>query len=120
VQDAGINENGNFSIRRARLVVQGDLSDRVSLYLQGDLASAVTNQSGTERRENFFQMRDAYADVFLDHAKTLRLRLGQSKVPFGWENMQSSSNRIPLDRTDAINAPVPGERDLGVVAYTHP
>ncbi|WP_421839434.1 porin [Novosphingobium sp.] len=120
VQDAGINENGNFSIRRARLVVQGDLSDRVSLYMQGDLASSVSNQSGTERRENFFQMRDAYADVFLDKAKTLRLRFGQSKVPFGWENMQSSSNRIPLDRTDAINAPVPGERDLGAVAYFTP
>lgn len=120
VQDAGINENGNFSIRRARLIVQGDLSDRVSLYMQGDLASAVSNQSGTERRENFFQMRDAYADVFLDKAKTLRLRFGQSKVPFGWENMQSSSNRIPLDRTDAINAPVPGERDLGAVAYYTP
>lgn len=120
VQDAGINENGNFSIRRARLIVQGELSDRVSLYMQGDLAAAVTNQSGTERRENFFQMRDAYADVFLDKAKTLRLRFGQSKVPFGWENMQSSSNRIPLDRTDAINAPVPGERDLGVVAYYTP
>lgn len=120
VQDAGINENGNFSIRRARLVVQGDLSDRVSIYLQGDLASAVSNQSGTERRENFFQMRDAYADVFLDKAKTVKLRFGQSKVPFGWENMQSSSNRIPLDRTDAINAPVPGERDLGIVAYYTP
>jgi phosphate-selective porin len=120
VQDAGINENGNFLIRRARLIVQGDLSDRVSLYMQGDLASSVSNQSGTERRENFFQMRDAYADVFLDKAKTLRLRFGQSKVPFGWENMQSSSNRIPLDRTDAINAPVPGERDLGVVAYYTP
>ncbi|WP_298164257.1 hypothetical protein [Novosphingobium sp.] len=50
VQDAGINENGNFSIRRARLIVQGDLSDPVSLYMQGDLASAVSNQSGTERR----------------------------------------------------------------------
>ncbi|OYU34633.1 porin [Novosphingobium sp. PASSN1] len=120
VQDSGINENGSFSIRRARLVVQGDISDRVSLYMQGDLAAAVSNQSGTERRENFFQMRDAYADVFLDKAKTLRLRLGQSKVPFGWENMQSSSNRIPLDRTDAINAPVPGERDIGAVAYFTP
>lgn len=120
VQDSGVNESGNFSIRRARLVVQGDISDRVSLYLQGDMAAAVSNQSGTERRENFFQMRDAYADVFLDHAKTLRLRLGQSKVPFGWENMQSSSNRIPLDRTDAINAPVPGERDIGAVAYFTP
>lgn len=120
VQDSGINENGGFSIRRARLIVQGDISDRVSLYMQGDLASAVSNQSGTERRENFFQMRDAYADVWLDKAKTLRLRFGQSKVPFGWENMQSSSNRVPLDRTDAINAPVPSERDIGAVAYFTP
>lgn len=120
VQDGGINDNGNFSIRRARLVFQGEISDRVSLYMQGDLAAAVSNQSGTERRENFFQMRDAYADVFLDKAKSLKVRLGQSKVPFGWENMQSSSNRIPLDRTDAINAPVPGERDLGIVAYFTP
>lgn len=120
VQDGGVNENGNFSIRRARLVVQGDISNRVSLYLQGDLAAAVSNQSGTERRENFMQLRDAYADVFLDKAKTLKLRLGQSKVPFGWENLQSSSNRIPLDRSDAINAPVPGERDLGIVAYYTP
>lgn len=120
VQDSGINENGGFSIRRARLIVQGDISDRVSLYMQGDLASAVSNQSGTERRENFFQMRDAYADVWLDKAKTLRLRFGQSKVPFGWENMQSSSNRVPLDRTDGINAHVPSERDIGAVAYFTP
>ena len=120
VQDSGINENGNFSLRRARLVVQGDISDRVSLYMQGDLAAAVSNQSGTESRQHFFQMRDAYADVYLDKAKTLKVRLGQSKVPYGWENLQSSSNRIPLDRTDAINAPVPGERDLGVILYYTP
>lgn len=120
VQDSGINENGNFSLRRARLVVQGDISDRVSLYMQGDLAAAVSNQSGTESRQHYFQMRDAYADVFLDKAKTLKVRVGQSKVPYGWENLQSSSNRIPLDRTDAINAPVPGERDLGVVLYYTP
>lgn len=120
VQDSGINENGNFSLRRARLVVQGDISDRVSLYMQGDMAAAVSNQSGTEPRQHFFQMRDAYADVFLDKAKTLKVRFGQSKVPYGWENLQSSSNRVPLDRTDAINAPVPGERDLGVVLYYTP
>ncbi len=120
VQDSGINENGNLAIRRARLVVQGDISNRVSLYLQGDLSAAVSNQSGSEPRQNFFQMRDAYADVYLDKAKTLKLRLGQSKVPFGWENLQSSSNRVPLDRTDAINSPVPGERDIGVVAYYTP
>lgn len=120
VQDAGLSDKNNFSIRRARLVVQGDISNRVSLYMQGDLASAVSNQSGTERREGFFQMRDAYADVYLDRARTFKLRLGQSKVPVGWENLQSSSNRLPLDRSDAINSAVPGERDLGVVAYYTP
>lgn len=120
VQDSGINENGNLSIRRARLVVQGEISNRVSLYMQGDLATSVASQSSGESRLHYFQMRDAYADVFLDDAKTLRVRFGQSKVPFGWENLQSSQNRVPLDRTDAINQPVPGERDLGVVAYYTP
>ena len=120
VHDSSISDRGNFSLRRARLVLQGDVSDRVSLYLQSDFASAVSNQLGTERREHFVQLRDAYADVFVDKAKTLRVRFGQSKVPYGWENMQSSSNRLTLDRSDAINSAVPSERDLGIVAFYTP
>jgi len=120
VHDSGISDNGGFTLRRVRLVLQGDISDRVSLYLQPDFATAVSNQSGGERREGFGQLRDAYADIFLDKAKSIRLRFGQSKVPYGWENMQSSSNRLTLDRSDAINSAVPGERDLGVVAYYTP
>lgn len=120
VHDSGISDNGGFTLRRVRLVLQGDISDRVSLYLQPDFATAVSNQSGGERRESFGQLRDAYADIFLDKAKSVRLRFGQSKVPYGWENMQSSSNRLTLDRSDGINSAVPGERDLGVVAYYTP
>jgi phosphate-selective porin len=120
VHDSSISDRGSFSLRRARLVLQGDVSDRVSLYFQSDFATAVNNQAGTERREGYVQLRDAYADIFIDKAKSLRLRLGQSKVPFGWENMQSSSNRLTLDRSDAINSAVPSERDLGVVAYYTP
>lgn len=120
VHDSGISDRGGFSLRRVRLVIQGDVSDRVSLYLQPDFATAVNNQAGGERREGFAQLRDAYADIFLDKAKTFRLRFGQSKVPYGWENMQSSSNRLTLDRSDAINSAVPGERDLGVIAYYTP
>ncbi|MBC2666090.1 porin [Novosphingobium flavum] len=119
VHDSSVGERGTFSLRRARIVIQGDLSDKVSLYLQGDLASAVNAQSSGERREHFFQMRDAYADLFLLDRR-LKLRFGQSKVPFGWENLQSSSNRIAIDRADAANSAVPGERDLGVVAYFTP
>ncbi|QGP81340.1 porin [Sphingobium sp. CAP-1] len=120
VHDSSISDRGSFSLRRARLVLQGDISDRVSLYLQSDFATAVNNQAGSERREGFAQLRDAYADVFLDKRKSLRLRFGQSKVPFGWENMQSSSNRLTLDRSDAINSAVPSERDLGIVGYYTP
>ena len=120
VHDSSISDRGSFSLRRARLVLQGDVSDRVSLYLQSDFATAVNNQAGSERREGFAQLRDAYADVFLDKAKSFRVRFGQSKVPYGWENMQSSSNRLTLDRSDAINSAVPSERDLGIVAYYTP
>jgi len=119
VQDSGVADDGNFSFRRIRLIVQGDVSDRVGVYVQTDLAAAVSNQSGGERREHFAQLRDAYADLYFANRK-LKLRFGQSKVPYGWENLQSSSNRLPLDRADAANSAVPGERDLGVAAYYTP
>jgi hypothetical protein len=120
VHDSGIGDDTGFTFRRIRLVLQGDLGDRVSFYLQPDFATAVSNQSVGERREGFLQLRDAYFDAFLDADKRFRLRFGQSKVPFGWENMQSSSNRLTLDRSDAINSGVPSERDIGVVAYYTP
>lgn len=120
VHDSSVSDKSNVSLRRVRLVLQGDISDNVSLYLQPDFATAVSNQVGGERREGYGQLRDAYADVFLDRAHQFKVRLGQSKVPFGWENLQSSSNRLTLDRSDAINSAVPGERDLGIVAYYTP
>jgi hypothetical protein len=120
VQDSGISDANNFSFRRIRLVVQGDVGDNVSIYLQPDFAVAVNNQSAGERREGFVQLRDAYVDWAFGEHKDWRLRFGQSKVPYGWENLQSSSNRLPLDRTDGINSAVPGERDLGITAYHTP
>lgn len=71
------------------------MSDRLSLYFQPDFASTVTSGSDSIQ---FAQIRDAYADVFLDDERVHRIRIGQSKVPYGWENLQSSSNRLPLDR----------------------
>ncbi len=65
-------------------------------------------------------MRDAYADLHLDKDKEFRFRVGLSKVPFGWENLQSSSNRVPLDRSDSLNSGVRNERDVGVFFYYTP
>lgn len=120
VHDGSINEDGGFSLRRARLVLEGNVTNNIALYFQTDFATAVTGQSNGERRESFGQLRDAYVDVFLDRGHELRVRFGQSKVPFGWENLQSSSNRITIDRSDAINSAMPSERDLGIALYYTP
>lgn len=69
---------------------------------------------------NYTQLRDCYGDVYLTENKVNRVRIGLSKVPFGWDNMQSSSNRIPLDRSDPINSAINGERGTGVFYYWTP
>lgn len=117
--DRSVNGVGeNFSIRRNRLILYGDVSDHLYLYVQPDFAA---NIPGSQTSVFFAQLRDLYGDVYLDKEKVHRLRVGLSKVPFGFENMQSSQNRVPLDRTDAINTAVsPNERDLGVFYYWTP
>ena len=109
--DKSIGNAGGFFLRRGRVILSGNVHPRVSVYLQPDYGADV---SGTL---HFFQLRDAYADVALDGARVHRVRIGQSKIPFGFENLQSSSNRLPLDRHDAMNSGVPNERDIGVLYY---
>lgn len=111
--DSSIGDNANFSLRRARLVFSGDVTDYIGMYIQTDFAS-------TNGDLHFAQLRDAYFDLSWDKAHEYRVRAGQSKVPFGWENLQSSQNRLALDRDDALNSAVPSERDLGLFAYWSP
>jgi hypothetical protein len=106
--DRSIGANGGFLLRRARLAVTGEISDRISVAILSDFASEVGG------RENTVVLRHYYADIALDAAKTLRARIGQSEVPVGFEAVQSSSRRGPLDRADAIESSAPGEQDLGV------
>lgn len=113
-QDKSVGDKGGFLIRRGRVVLSGDVHPRVYVYIQNDFAVS----SGTSL--HYTGLRDAYFDLALDSAKTFRLRVGQSKVPFGFENMQSSQNRMPLDRAEATNSAVLGERDLGVTFYWAP
>lgn len=113
--DRSWGDNGGFFIRRARIIFSGQIGKRVYFYIQPDLAS---NASSTN--QHFAQLRDAYFDVGLDSKNEFRFRVGQSKVPFGFENLQSSQNRLPLDRNDALNSAVSNERDLGVFFYWAP
>jgi len=117
VGDRSVSDNQSFLIRRARLILLGDVSEHLSLYFQPDFASDVP---GSPDANQFAQIRDLYADVYLDDQKEYRFRIGQSKIPYGWENLQSSSNRLPLDRNDALNSAVRNERDLGIFFYWTP
>ncbi|MBC6605211.1 porin [Hymenobacter sp. BT188] len=114
--DRSWGRNGGFFLRRVRVIFFGQLHERVYFYLQPDFASVPSGSSS----QNFGQLRDAYIDLGLDKASRFRLRIGQSKVPYGFENMQSSQNRLALDRNDGLNSAVANERDLGVMFYWAP
>jgi hypothetical protein len=107
--DKSIGNNKGFFLRRARLTLFGEVSDRVYVYIQPDFA-----QDAGAAGQNYFQIRDAYFDYALSTDKEWRIRTGISKVPFTFDNLQSSSNRAALDRSDAMNTAVPNERDTGV------
>ena len=108
----------NFLIRRARIIVFGDVGDRLSYYIQPDFASSPSGAASNGH--NFAQLRDAYGDIYLTKNKEHRIRVGQSKVPYGFENLQSSQNRLALDRSDSFNSAVKDERDLGAFYYYTP
>lgn len=112
--DRSVGQNAGILIRRARLVLSGDIHPQVAMYLQTDAAASAGDNL------HYVQIRDWYFDVALDPDKEFRFRVGQSKVPYGFENPQSSQNRLPMDRSDALNSAVAGERDLGVFFYYAP
>lgn len=113
--EADAKANNGFFIRRARLVLSGQIHPNVFVYFQPDFASS----PGTGLN-NFVQIRDLYFDISFDKKREYRVRIGQSKIPYGFENMQSSSQRLTLDRNDAMNSAILNERDLGVIFYWTP
>lgn len=113
--DKSMGKDGGLFIRRARIYFFGQVHERVYIYIQPDFASSVSSTS-----LNFGQIRDAYFDLGFDKKNEFRARVGQSKIPYGFINMQSSQNRLPLDRDDALNSAAANERDMGVFFYWAP
>jgi hypothetical protein len=120
INDSSIGNNKGFLIRRARVVISGDINEWVSLYIQTEFGQSAGTSTTNSNNQNFAQIRDAYADMFLTKDKEYRIRGGISKVPFGFEVLQSSQQRVALDRSDGINTAVPNERDLGFFLYYTP
>lgn len=113
--DRSIGDKGGFFFRRIRMIFYGQIHEHVYFYIQPDFASSASSTG-----LHFAQIRDAYFDVSFDKNREFRIRIGQSKVPFGFENMQSSQNRLALDRNDPLNSAVSNERDIGAFFYYAP
>lgn len=113
--DRSWGKDGGFFMRRMRIIFFGQINKNVYFYVQPDFASSPSSD-----RLHFAQIRDAYFDVSVDEDNEYRFRIGQSKIPYGFENLQSSQNRIPLDRNDALNSALSNERDMGVIFYWAP
>ncbi|MGH9160989.1 MAG: porin, partial [Vicinamibacteraceae bacterium] len=100
LEDAETQETADeFSIRRARIVFEGDLIPRVGLVLQADL---------TDERI----MRDAY--VNFKHVPQAQVRIGQFVAPFSVERLTSTSRLEAIDRTN-IGQELSPSRDFGVM-----
>ncbi len=99
-----------FEVRRARLKLEAKPTDRLAAKLELDLPVG----------DGMVAVKDVYADLYLDDAREWWVRGGQAKMPFGFETPQSSSQRLPFERSDARRYMVPGERDVGAWLYYTP
>lgn len=120
--DRSIGDGGGLFFRRARLTLFGDVHPRVYMYIQTDLATnaLISGPASSVTGMGFVQLRDLYGDIYLNDSKSIRTRIGLSKIPYGFDNIQSSQNRIALDRSDAINSGMYNERDMAVLLYFTP
>lgn len=109
--DRSIGEDETFFLRRGRIALSGEPTEELFLYLQPDLSS----KPGPG--DFAIQLRDLYADYYFTKTRDWRLRFGQTIIPYGFVNLQSSSRRAPLERPEALNSGAEGERDNGVFVY---
>jgi hypothetical protein len=100
----GLVDNDNFRVQRVRLKVDGKVLPCVSYEV--DVDPRAPEISGI--------LRDAF--IGLELIPTQQVRLGQQKMPFGYENWVSSSRLFAVNRTELSDNISRGLnlRDIGV------
>lgn len=130
---AGFNDF--FEAKRARLSLAGDATDKVDFKLQVDFAGSRSGLTSATLTPNADPLKTKLSTKSTNNAKPLlldavigyklssdnRLSIGQFKVPFGWENLTSSTNLDTINRSLVTESLVPGRdtgnqgRDVGVL-----
>lgn len=102
------DEADSFSVRRARLSLDGRILKKLSFKVQADLTRSPV-------------LLDALAEVLLD--EKFNLRAGQFLVPFSLESTTSAGRLLTINRSRVVDLLAPGRdnnstgRDLGLVAF---
>ena len=109
----GDQQANEFYARRLRLVFQGQVSERVAMFVQFALEGGQQTLANNE-------MIDARMDYYLTKDRVHRIRVGLHRVPNAFDTYRSSTNRQEMDRHESIQSGAPGERDLGVAYYWSP
>lgn len=96
-----------FLIRRARINLRGPVSDRTAYRLELQLDAREKGQGPTSKT----QVRTASVDYQLGRG---RLRMGQTKVPWGYELLESSAGLWSGERSFLMDRLFPNQRDIGI------
>ena len=107
MNDPFANHQSSVGMRRARLILSGDVSSRLYVNTEFEFFAGVASNYA-------LQSRTFYADISLDPAREHRFRVGLSKIPYGFQTLQSDQTRLALERTDAIDTAVENQSDMGV------
>jgi len=102
-------DNPNFRVQRVRLQVEGDLFEWLSYDVEFDPRAP----------EVLGILRDAF--ITLRVIPHHRLRIGQQKTQFGYENPESSSRLYAVNRSEMADALMRGInlRDIGIGLLGH-
>jgi hypothetical protein len=100
-----------FQVSRARI--------RLNIVPAEHWLGSIEVNAGTRGGPNPVDLREVY---FQYGDRNRIARLGQQRVPFGYQvGLESSRDRVALERARVFTLMFPSERDIGLVgAYNHP
>ncbi len=106
-RDEEAGDASEFLVRRARINLRGPVSDRTAYRVELQLDARERNGGPTSKT----QVRTASVDYQLRGG---RLRMGQTKVPWGYELLESSAGLWSGERSFLMDRLFPNQRDIGI------
>ncbi|MBN1458692.1 MAG: porin [Armatimonadetes bacterium] len=106
-QDDDASDSSEFLVRRTRFNIRGPVTDAWSYRVEFQLDAKEDGKGPNSKT----QLRTLYADYKTDAGL---LRIGQAKVPWGYELLEAVPNLWTSERALFMDRLFPNQRDIGV------